>query len=216
MMFAWPHTISNDPLLPPSLPAPNLDVLPLPVLPSIFRPLCAMYSSAPLPLLYVCAITCFLSLRCNNAATELSTTPSLKADGDNEKEKSDRDSASDGPNLLGGAYDSSDDEDDGKQGESSLATKTAPPGVASSVSLPLTVSPPLQTATTTTTPSKAPTGSASLPHAAAASTTATISTPAGAGGRPMVPDEAKRVVVEKMVGFVARNGQAFEDRVRER
>ena len=29
-------------------------------------------------------------------------------------------------------------------------------------------------------------------------------------------DEAKRAVVEKMVNFVSRNGQAFEDRVRER
>lgn len=31
-----------------------------------------------------------------------------------------------------------------------------------------------------------------------------------------VPDEAKRQIVEKMVAFVARNGQAFEDRVREK
>lgn len=33
---------------------------------------------------------------------------------------------------------------------------------------------------------------------------------------PLAPDEEKREVVEKMVGYVAKNGQAFEDRVRNR
>lgn len=33
---------------------------------------------------------------------------------------------------------------------------------------------------------------------------------------PAVPGEEKRQVVEKMVGYVTKNGQAFEDRVRER
>lgn len=33
---------------------------------------------------------------------------------------------------------------------------------------------------------------------------------------PLTPDEEKRQVVEKMVGYVAKNGQAFEDRVRNR
>lgn len=31
---------------------------------------------------------------------------------------------------------------------------------------------------------------------------------------PSAPDEEKRQIVEKMVGYVAKNGQAFEDRVR--
>lgn len=43
---------------------------------------------------------------------------------------------------------------------------------------------------------------------------------AGHGGRPeappLAPGEEKRQVVEKMVGYVAKNGQAFEDRVRNR
>lgn len=40
--------------------------------------------------------------------------------------------------------------------------------------------------------------------------------PLDASQAMLEPDKAKRLVVEKMVGFVARNGQAFEDKVRER
>lgn len=121
------------------------------------------------------------------------------------------DSSDGGPNLLGGAYDSSGDEDDGRGLVAEATT------VAASIS-----------ATTSS--------SASLREGSGGASRVTL--PLGAVGgcersegeagdavvegrkadvcASAVPDEAKRVVVDKMVGFVARNGRAFEVRVRER
>ncbi|CAM9527992.1 unnamed protein product, partial [Ectocarpus sp. 12 AP-2014] len=90
------------------------------------------------------------------------------------------------PNLLGGAYESSDDEEEN-------ASTAAAPAVA------------------------APAAGITLPLAAGV----TLGGTGGSVGEgvvlsPAVPGEEKRQVVEKMVGYVAKNGQAFEDRVRKR
>eukprot|EP00752_Nemacystus_decipiens_P013791 g12244.t1 len=97
---------------------------------------------------------------------------------------------SDAPNLLGGAYESSDDEEE--------PIPATPAGVPA-------------------------TGGAPSPQAAGVGQGVAA---AGSGDRsetsplvpvaPLAPDEEKRQVVEKMVGYVAKNGQAFEDRVRNR
>ncbi|CBJ28972.1 conserved unknown protein [Ectocarpus siliculosus] len=91
------------------------------------------------------------------------------------------------PNLLGGAYESSEDEED-----NASTAAAVPPATA------------------------APTGT-TLPLAAGVS----LGEAGGSVGEgvllsPAVPGEEKRQVVEKMVGYVAKNGQAFEDRVRKR
>eukprot|EP00903_Cladosiphon_okamuranus_P016054 g14821.t2 len=101
----------------------------------------------------------------SKAAKEAASPPLPPADAGGSGES---DADADAPNLLGGAYESSEDEG----GPSTPA-----------------------------------------PRAAAPSTT-------GEGDRseasPLEPGEEKRQVVEKMVGYVAKNGQAFEDRVRNR
>lgn len=122
------------------------------------------------------------------------------------------DSSDSGPNLLGGAYDSSGDEEEdddrGPVAKASTATAARWTIVNSSAS-------PGERSGSSSRPT--------LPLVVGASGRKEE----GAGGvvaeRPKVgvhasavPDAAKRVVVDKMVGFVARNGSAFEDRVRER
>ncbi|CAM9438846.1 unnamed protein product, partial [Scytosiphon promiscuus] len=105
---------------------------------------------------------------------------------------------SDAPNLLGGAYESSEEEeDDDAQIPSAAAAR--PGGVPSTVAAPAGLKPPPQ-------PPLAMEGSA-----------------VGQGGyvpaspaSPSEPGEEKRKIVDKMVGYVAKNGQAFEERVRKR
>lgn len=103
---------------------------------------------------------------CCTAAAKEATPPSLPPADAGGSGGSDADA--DAPNLLGGAYESSEDEE-------------GPPTPA-------------------------------LPAAAPATT--------GEGDQSdaslLVPGKEKRQVVEKMVGYVAKNGQAFEDRVRNR
>lgn len=55
-----------------------------------------------------------------------------------------------------------------------------------------------------------------LPLAAGVTLGGSVSAGGDVVSSPVVPGEEKRQVVEKMVGYVAKNGQAFEDRVRKR
>lgn len=121
----------------------------------------------------------------------------LAASADDNKSASDAGS-DDAPNLLGGAYDSSDD-DEPEQA----------PALASSHAAARAKSAP-----TATEEGDGRKDAALSPPIAGAG----VETPAklGASLGMVEPDESKRIVIEKMVGFVARNGQAFEDRVKER
>lgn len=103
----------------------------------------------------------------------------------------------DAPNLLGGAYDSSGDEENVRPPDDAHTTR----GVSNVNGGAKAVSPPRNPAT------ESETSPDTLKGDGQADEVPDVLSP---------PDEAKRLVVEKMVGFVARNGQAFEDRVRER
>lgn len=109
---------------------------------------------------------------------------------------------SDTPNLLGGAYDSSGDEQDDDVSGSTQSSAV------------------VEIATTAAVSSSRNADEASITTLERTERETLAGEVAGAeqGDVVMVipPDEAKRLVVEKMVGFVARNGQAFEDRVKER
>lgn len=119
------------------------------------------------------------------------TTPPLPPAATGESDES-----PDAPNLLGGAYDSSGDEEENAPTPCTAAASTA---------------------TATANAKSAAVSSASTGGSGATQRKSSGSSGEGAGvGHVVEPDEAKRGVVEKMVAFVARNGQAFEDRVRER
>lgn len=92
------------------------------------------------------------------------------------------------PNLLGGAYDSSGDEEEQENDHEAEA----------------------RSFTVTSTPSTKVEVVSDLKRAEAV--------PVCVGGEEGVSDvtPAKKLVVDKMVMFVSRNGEAFEDRVRER
>lgn len=98
---------------------------------------------------------------------------------------------SDAPNLLGGAYESSEDDEEAAPVPS--ATANAAGGGSSTVTASSGVRPP------------PPAG---------------VGMAGGQGGdapsSPSEPGEDKKQIVEKMVGYVAKNGRAFEERVRKR
>lgn len=118
------------------------------------------------------------------------------------------DGSDDAPNILGGAYDSSGDEADIPAPGKGAAAATLATGLASharngkaaAITLPLVV------------------GVGAVTLRARMSETVEAAARQGDGFEAPLspPTEAKRLVVQKMVGFVSRNGQAFEDRVRER
>lgn len=102
---------------------------------------------------------------------------------------------SDAPNLLGGAYESSSEDEEGPI--------PAPPAAALGVPAATVAAPAA--------------GGVPLPLAAGVGLeTAAPGQGDETAAPPLAPDEEKRQVVEKMVGYVAKNGQAFEDRVRNR
>lgn len=109
----------------------------------------------------------------------------------------------DAPNLLGGAYESSEDEEGPTPGPPATAAVAATAGAS-------------------TAPAAAPAAGGMQPPLAAGGGTGSVAAGQGEGkgGRstpsPLAPGEEKRQVVEKMVGYVAKNGHAFEDRVRNR
>lgn len=102
------------------------------------------------------------------------------------------------PNLLGGAYDSSGDEEDHEEQENDPEAEASSSAVA----------PPPSTRS----------GVVSGPKRAEAVPSPPVCVGGEEAGREGVceVDAAKKLVVDKMVMFVSRNGQAFEDRVRER
>lgn len=117
------------------------------------------------------------------------------------KEESDEDTA-DAPNLLGGAYDSSDDEGgDLRTGLVGTADVTA---IIKGSNTPVKT----QSSAKVTCASKITDGDGS------------VEWPPSRRGETLKelaePDKAKRQVIEKMVGFVVKYGQAFEDKARPR
>lgn len=121
-------------------------------------------------------------------------------------DKSDPESDDNAPNLLGGAYDSSDEDSDG-DGDG------APAGASAASTKP-------SKATITTAGNGV--GAAALHTLKHTDMESRKETGVREGKRVVEarkwgvaePDDAKRIVIAKMVGFVARNGQVFEDRVK--
>lgn len=109
----------------------------------------------------------------------------------------DSDESEDAPNLLGGAYSSSEDEQDSVPVPAAATAAAAANGVSRTVAVP--------------------SGGVMLPPAVGLGPAAVTPRQGNHSVAPLlVPGEEKRQVVEKMVGYVAKNGQAFEDRVRKR
>lgn len=117
------------------------------------------------------------------------------------------------PNLLGGAYDSSDDDDDD---DDHAMKNNRPPASAGADVAPSVAG---KAAKTTIPKETVAAASPSDPGKDKGAEKARVAGEQAGKSQEMngdvaEPDDAKRIVIAKMVAFVARNGQVFEDRVK--
>lgn len=140
--------------------------------------------------------------------------PQVASSRRSEGDSDDPESEDNAPNLLGGAYDSSDDDNDddddnemkNNRPSASTGANTAP-AVVGKAAKP-TIPKRMATAASPSDPGK---DKAAVKAGVAGEQAGESQELHGAVAEP---DDAKRIVIAKMVGFVARNGQVFEDRVK--